>query len=112
LRANNLYGIVLTSAAKTEPEIKMNARIEIGYDNASAFHVGDNAYTVEIGIGDGAFAYHVGPGAFPYFTKEQAEAVAAKVSACGSIDPAHWTDGYLAPLTTAMVAARPVLHLA
>ena len=50
---------------------EMNS-IEIGCNNAQAFHVGNEAYTVEISIGGGKFAYHVGPGAFPYFTKEQA----------------------------------------
>lgn len=87
-------------------------RIEIGYNNAAAFHVGNDAYTVEIGIGGGLFAYHVGPGAYPYFTQQQAEALAQKIGMTGSIDPAHWTDGYLNPLTAEMVAPRPALQLA
>lgn len=90
----------------------MAKRIEIGYNNATAFHVGNDAYTVEIGIGGGNFAYHVGPGKFPYFTQEQAEALAQKVGAVGSIDPANWTDGYLRPLKASMIAARPSLQLA
>lgn len=73
-------------------------RMHVGYNTANAFHVGEDAYTVEVAIGGGLFAYHVGPGAFPYFTKEQAEKLASKVSMAGAIDPAHWTDGYLRPL--------------
>lgn len=87
-------------------------RIEIGFNNAAAFHVGNDAYTVEIGIGGGMFAYHVGPGAFPYFTKEQAEGLAQKIGMVGSIDPAHWNDGYLNPLRAEMVVPRQSLHLA
>lgn len=79
----------------------MMKRMHVGYNNATAFHVGSDAYTVELAIGGGEFAYHVGPGAFPYFTKEQAEAVAVRVSMAGSIDPAHWTDGNLRPLRAA-----------
>lgn len=88
------------------------AKIEIGCNAARAFHVGDEAYTVEIAIGRGAFAYHVGPGPFPYFTKEQAEALADKVNTAGQVTPEFWTDGYLNPLTAAMVAPRPVLSFA
>jgi len=77
------------------------SRIEVGFNTANAFHVGNDAYTVEVGIRDGQYAYHVGPGAFPYFTKEQAEMLAHKVSMAGSIDPAYWTDGYLRPLNAA-----------
>lgn len=87
------------------------ATTEIGFNNATAFHVGDNAYTVEICIGGGVFAYHVGPGAFPYFAKEQAESLANKVSMVGRIDVAHWTDGYLRPLKASSIAKRPALSL-
>lgn len=87
-------------------------RIEIGFNNATAFHVGDDAYTVEIGIGGGMSAYHVGPGAYPYFTKEQAEELAQKIGMAGSIDPAHWTDGYLKPLRAEMIVPRQSLQFA
>lgn len=92
--------------------MKASNRIAVSFNAANAFHVGDNAFTVELCIGGGKFAYHVGPGAFPYFTQEQAEALAHKVSMAGSIDPAQWTDGYLRPLTANMVAPRPVLQFA
>lgn len=88
------------------------ALVEIGFGNAAPFHVGDNAYTVEAAIGGGVFAYHVGPGRFPYFTLNQARAVAAMVNMVGAINTEHWTDGYLNPLRADQVAPRPPLQLA
>jgi hypothetical protein len=88
------------------------AKVEIGYNQANAYHVGNDAYTVEVGIGRGQYAYHVGPGNFPYFTKEQAERLAERVSASGFIDTEFWTDGYCRALKASDVAPRPVLTLA
>lgn len=88
------------------------SKVEVGYDNAEAFHVGQGAYTVELSIGHGAFAYHVGPGNFPYFTKQQAEFVAKQVSSVGFIFTEYWTDGYCFPLKASAVAPRPVLNFA
>jgi hypothetical protein len=100
------------AAAAAALEVAEAAPVEVGYNGASAFHVGDDAYTVQLSIGGGQLAYHVGPRAFPYFTKEEAEAVAEKVSASGVITPADWTDGYGRPLVASMVAPRPALALA
>jgi hypothetical protein len=88
------------------------ARIEVGFSNAAPWEISDGVYTIELSIGGGNFAYHVGPAPFPYFTLEQAEATAAKINDCGTIDPAYWTDAYLRPLTAAMVAPRPKLAFA
>lgn len=73
-------------------------RIQTAFNSASTFHVGDNAYTVELGLDGGRRAYHVGPGKYPYFTKDEAEALAQKVSMAGSINPEFWTDEYCRPL--------------
>lgn len=88
------------------------ALVEIGFGNANPLHVGDNAYTVEVAIGGGAFAYHVGPGRFPYFTLNQARVLAKMINMVGAINTEHWTDGYLNPLRADQVAPRPALQLA
>jgi hypothetical protein len=99
-------------AAQVAADAANAAPVEVGCNAARAFHVGDDAYTVALSIGGGQLAYHVGPGDFPYFTKEQADALAAKVSASGFVTPADWTDGYGRPLVASMVAPRPALALA
>lgn len=87
------------------------AKVEIGYNMASAFHVGDNAYTVEVLIGAGNCAYHAGPEGFPYFTEEQAIALAHEVSMGSFIELADWVDGYGKPLQASQVAPRPKFSL-
>lgn len=49
-----------------------------------------NAYFVEALIGNGRVAYHRGPQNVAFFTKEQAERVAAQVRVAGHINPQHW----------------------
>lgn len=108
----NLVVAVARGRFVDAPVTEDGVLVEVGFGNAEPHHVGDGAYTVEVAIGGGNFAYHKGPGKFPYFTLQQARAVASAVNKVGAINIAHWTDGYLNPLRADQVAPRPKFQFA
>lgn len=70
--------------------------VSIGANTAEAFHVGDEAYTVEVALSDGHLAYYGQNGRYPYLTKKQAHELAESVNRSGEINPSLWinSDGY------------------
>jgi hypothetical protein len=60
---------------------------------ADAFQIEEGCYTVVAHLGGGRALYHRGPVNYSYFTREQAERLARRVSRARAIDPAHWDDG-------------------
>jgi hypothetical protein len=76
--------------------------IRIGANTAEWFHVGDDAYTVEVALLDGHLAYYSGGnGKHPYLTKEQAVDLAGVINNKGSIAPSEWVNGNGYPLQVA-----------
>ncbi|MEM8515190.1 hypothetical protein RCH14_004550 [Massilia sp. MP_M2] len=80
--------------------------IRIGANTAEAFHVGDEAYTVEAALVDGRLAYYGGDGKHPYLPKEEAVELARQVNVVGAIDPGAWLDASGYPLGVSAAARR------
>jgi hypothetical protein len=80
--------------------------IHIGANTAEAFHVGDEAYTVEAALVDGRLAYYGGDGKHPYLPKEDAVELARQVNIVGAIDPGAWLNASGYPLGVSAAARR------
>lgn len=60
--------------------------------SAQAFEIDTNVYTVVAGLGGGKAVYHVGHDDGRYFTKDQADRLAARINAVRVIDLSNWFD--------------------
>lgn len=85
-------------------------RLPIAFGAAKPYMIQPEIYTVEACLGRGRYAYHVGPGTHPYFTIEQAEALSNRVNTVGDINPEHWTDGNMHPLTENRTDKQYMIH--
>ena len=61
---------------------------------ADTHEVEFQCYTVRAVLADYVSVYHVGPRNFVFFTKEQAERLADRVTAAGQVDLAHWVGNH------------------
>jgi hypothetical protein len=57
---------------------------------ADVYEVEFECYAVRAVLADYVSVYHVGPRNFAFFTKEEAERLANRVTAAGQVDLAHW----------------------
>lgn len=75
----------------------MNAKLlPIVVASAIPFHVGNDAFTIEVSTTDGQLAYKASCGPYPYLTETEALQAADQVNSDGSINASEWlnSDGY------------------